>query len=335
MIAIRELTDQAALARLIADQPLNPFLQSWAWGEFQGGLGRKIWRLGAFDGNQLVGAALVIEHQLMLGKSYLYCPRGPLAQTPDVVRGLMDEIRELGKKNRAMFIKIDPGLYHFAWADVHVPESASLGTTLQPRHTYLIDTKENLDDVLAASHQKTRYNVRLAEKRGVTVRFSSTNDDLTTFLVLIHQTYQRQDIRPHPDSYYREQFTVLQQAGMMELVIAEYEHQPLVVNMVIWHGQTATYLHGASSDEHKDTMAPHLAQWRTIERCHERGITTYDLWGVTPPDQPDHHWQGISRFKRGFAGREIEFPRAVNIILQPQWYQTYRWAKRFRGGVDE
>ena len=335
MVEIRELTEEKGLAELLSTQPLQPFLQSWAWGEFQKGLGRRIWRLGAFENKALVGAALVIEHQLILGKSYVYCPRGPLATGPDVAAALLKKMAELGKETGAMYAKIDPGLYAFDWSAVHQPASVTMGTTLQPRQTWLIDTSQTPDDILTASHQKTRYNVRLAEKRGVTVRWSTEDADVKIFLGLMHQTAKRQGIRLHSDTYYQKQFSILSQAKMAEFAIAELDGQPLAANMIIWHDQTATYLHGGSSDEHSNVMAPHLLQWRTIEQCHQRGVTTYDLWGVAPADQSDHHWQGISRFKKGFAGREQIFPAALNIILQPQWYQTYRWVKRIRGGVDE
>ncbi len=332
---IRPLEDAAQLAALLTAQPLSPFLQSWAWGDFQNALGRRIWRLGAYDGNNLVGAALVIEHQLILGRSYVYCPRGPLSTSPEVFSQLVKAIEALGRKQQAMYVKIDPGMYPWPWSELSLPVGSQPGTTLQPRQTRLIDTDQPLDKLLAACHQKTRYNIRLAEKKRVAVRWSRQAADIDTFLRLMHETYSRQGIRLHADSYYRQQFDILGQADMAEIVLAEYDGQAVVANMIVWHGKTATYLHGGSSDDHKEVMAPHLVQWRTIERCHERGVLTYDLWGVSPTDQENHRWQGVSRFKRGFPGRDVEFPAAINLILQPQWYQTYRWAKRLRGGVDE
>lgn len=332
---VRPLTDQLALRRLIDEQPLNPFLQSWAWGEFQQSLGRRITRLGVFEGPRLTGAALLIEHQLLLGKSYWYCPRGPLATSATVFSRLLEAIAEHGRHRQTMYVKIDPGLTAWPWSALKLPAGSQPGTTLQPGQTVVIDTAQTPGQLLAACHQKTRYNIRLAEKHGVAVRWSVDAGDFNLFLGLMHQTYDRQGIRLHGDAYYRQQFSALLKAQMAELVLAEYQGQAIVANMVIWHGRTATYLHGGSSDEHKEVMAPHLTQWRTIERAHQRGVTAYDLWGVAPAGEENHRWGGVSRFKRGFPGREVEFPPAINLILQPQWYQTYRWAKRFRGGVDE
>ena len=330
----RPLTDPAELDRLLATQPLNPFLQSWSWGDFQAAVGRKIWRLGAWEHNQLVGAALVIQHQLMLGQSYLYCPRGPLAQSMEALSSLLTAIKDLGQENGAMYVKADLGKYRFAINESKWPDFTA-GTTLQPRQTLLIEVSKPPSELLSAMHQKTRYNIRLAEKRGVEVRWSTSDADFESFLELMHATYARQSIRLHSDEYYRTLFTTLKQNNLCDIGIAEYKNTILAANLMIWCHNTATYLHGGSAEVFKDVMAPHLLQWKTIERSHTQGMTEYDLWGIAPENQPQHKWSGVTRFKKGLGGRVEVFPSAVNAVLQPQWYLAYRFAKRIRGGVDE
>lgn len=334
MTDIRPVTTEAGLLALLARHPLQPFLQSWAWGEFQRAWGRRIWRLGAFDGERLVGAALIVEHRLTFGKTYLYCPRGPLAMTAQVFCQLLEAVRDLGRRAGAMYVKVDPGHVPFAGLSAAVPADFTAGTTLQPQRTLLIDVSRPAPDLLAAMHPKTRYNIRLAEKKGVAIRWSTTDEDFETFLALIRQTYARQGIRLHPDGYYAQLFKTLRAAGMVELAMGEWNGRPFAANMVIWHGQTATYLHGGSSTEHKEVMMPHLTQWRTIERAKERGVSTYDLWGIAPDGQPQHKWAGVTRFKKGFGGRIDTFPPSLNAVVQPSWYWAYRLAKRMRGGVD-
>lgn len=334
MIVVRPLEDKQALADLISRQPLQPFLQSWTWGEFQHALGRPIWRLGAFEGDRLVGSALLIEHELLLGKAYLYCPRGPLADTPEALQALFAAVRELGKKAGVMYVKADPNLYHFPDDPKKYAEKYDPGTTLQPQQTLVLDTAQAPDDMLVEMHQKTRYNIRLAEKKQVAVRWGMTDADLNEFLRLMHQTSERQGIRLHDDRYYQKLFSTLRDAGLAELILGEYNGAVRAAHMIIWHGTTATYLHGGSDDSTKDAMVPYLLQWETIKRAHQRGMKEYDLWGVAPEDMPTHKWAGITRFKRGFGGRLVVFPGSLNSILQPQWYQAYRLAKRIRGGVD-
>lgn len=332
---VRPLSDTDNIFHLIQRQPLSPFLQSRAWGDFQKSIGRSIWRLGAFDGEQLVGAALVIQHELLLGKSYLYCPRGPLADTPEALRALFSAIESLGKEQGVMYVKVDPTLYHFMPDWTSVAPTYAIGTPLEPRHTQVLNAQLSDEDLLAGMHQKVRYNLRLAQKKGVQIRWSTSDEDFAAFMDLHQQTFARQGIRMHPRRYYELMFTTLREQKMIELGVAEYEGKPIVINEVVWYGKTATYLHGGSSDEYKNVMAPYLLQWETLQRARPLGMTEYDLRGIAPADRPDHKLAGVTRFKKGFGGKYIEFPNALNVILQPQWYQAYRLAKRMRGGVDE
>lgn len=334
MITVRPLEDEKALDDLVGRQPLQPFLQSWVWGEFQHVLGRPIWRLGAYDGANLVGAALVIRHELLLGKAYLYCPRGPIADTPEALRSLFGALCALGKKEDVMYVKVDPNINHFSDDVPALAEGFALGTSLQPQQTMVINTAQSPDDSLASMHPKTRYNIRLAEKKEVKVRWSTAPKDMDEFLRLMHLTATRQGIRLHPDHYYQQLFSALKSVGMAELILAEYNGAIRAAHMIIWHGQTATYLHGGSDDSNKEAMAPYLLQWETIKEANRRGVKEYDLWGIAPDDEPTHKWAGVTRFKRGFSGQQIAFPLSLNAIIQPQWYQAYRLAKRIRGGVD-
>ena len=278
MISIRPLEDQAALSSLISQQHLQPFLQSWVWGEFQASLGRPIWRLGAYDGDQLVGAAVLIGHELLLGKTYLYCPRGPLAMNMETWQSLMAAIRKTGQEAGAMYVKVDPGVYDFAKNNALTAEAYAMGTTLQPHHTLLIDVAQDPEQLLGQMHSKTRYNIRLADKKGVTARWSTSDDDLQSFLRLMHITAERQGIRLHSDGYYQKLFAALVTAKMSELIIAEHDGVAVAAHMIIWHGATATYLHGGSDDKHKEVMAPYWLQWQTILEAHRRGMKDYDLW---------------------------------------------------------
>lgn len=334
MIEVRLVTDPLAWQAVVDRQPLQPFLQSWTWGDFQSAVGRKVWRLGAFNGSNLVGVATIIEHRLLLDRSYLYCPRGPLADTPAALQALLKGLRALGTEQGAMYVKADLASYPFSLAADTIPDYVP-GTTLQPRQTIIIDVSRPPSDILTTMHQKTRYNIRLSEKRGVRVRWSTADKDFSAFLKLIHSTYDRQGIRLHPDEYYRALFQTMRAAGMCELAVAEHGSQAIAANLVIWHAQTATYLHGGSAEARKDLMAPHLTQWRTIERAHDRGCTAYDLWGIAPENQARHKWAGVTRFKKGFGGHVEVFPPAVNGIINQPWYWAYRLAKRVRGGVDE
>lgn len=332
MVDIRTLDDQASLQDLILRQPLQPFLQSWAWGEFQRALGRPIWRLGAFVGDELVGSALVIQHELLLGKTYVYCPRGPLALTEEAWTALTAAITDLGRQQKAMYVKVDPTILPFGsplWE-----KSWTAGTALQPPKTVLINLGQSEEDLLAKMHSKTRYNIRLAERHEVHVSWSTDDAELEIFLTLLFRTYERQGIRAHSKGYYEKLFHTLRQAQMVSIVTARYQGQPLASNMIIWHGKTVTYLHGGSADDGKEHMAPHVLQWQTMLEAKHRGCLQYDLWGLSSTKVGRVDRGGVARFKQGFGGEELDFPEPKNLILDQSWYWAYRLAKRFRGFTD-
>lgn len=328
MMEIRPLTDRVPLDELLSSQPMQPFLQSWAWSEFQAATGRPVTRLGAYDGRHLIGALLVIEHQLVMGQRYLYCPHGPVVARSDAWPALLEALRTHGRSRQAMYIKVDPG-----FEAPNFPAAWTAGTTLQPQHVWVVDIPADLTSLLSAMHQKTRYNIHLAERKGITVRWSDRPEDLAPFLQLLQATASRHHIHLHADSYYRQLFTTLGAAGMASLVFAELERTPIAAHLIIWHHQTATYLHGGSSDAYKELMAPHLLQWEIIREAARRGMRVYDLGGVAPPNESRHHWSGITRFKQGFGGRMVAYPGSANLVLQRSWYLAYRLAKRYRRWV--
>lgn len=334
MITIRLLDDKLALDNLVGRQPLQPFLQSWAWGEFQQSYGRRIWRRGAYDGQQLVGAMTLIEHRLILGKTYLYVPRGPLAMNAAAASALLDAAIELGRKEGVMFVKVDPPLYDFPY-DLAAMAGYEPGTTLQEPNTLVLDLQATEAELLAAMHPKTRYNIRLAEKHGVKVRWSTSDEDHSKYLQLQKETAERQGIRLHPDRYYEMMFKTLRDAGVGELVVAELDGQPLAINLIIWQAQTAVFNHGGSTQSRKEVMAPFLLQWASIKRAKERGMKVYDFRGIAPEGVPHHKLSGVTRFKLGFGGRRVIYPGAFNAILDRPWWSMYRLAKKIRGGVDE
>ncbi len=329
---IRPLTDRAMLGALIRRSPIQPFLQSWTWGEFQQAYGRRVWRLGAFDGDALVGAMTLIEHRLMLGKSYLYVPRGPVATTPDALQALVAAAQDHGRSVQAMYVKIDPSIYDFPMAAETFPDFEP-GTTLQEPNTLVLDLAAEPEKLLSEMHTKTRYNIRVAERHGVTVRWSTSDEDHATYVALLKEMSARQGIRPHPDRYYELMFSAFRQAGEGALAMAELDGQALAVNFMVFHEQTAVFNHGGSTHARKEVMAPYLLQWQSILEAKKRGMLVYDFRGIAPLDLPDHKLAGVTRFKLGFGGRRVIYPTAQNAVLDRPWWMIYRMAKRVRGGV--
>jgi len=294
------------------------FLQSWDWGELQQRLGKTIHRLTVGD-SSLTGAALVIEMPLPFGLRYLYCPRGPLAVNTAAAELIWTKLRELARQRRATFIRVEPP------EELAVPADGIRTADRQPMHTMVLDLTKTTEDLLTAMHPKTRYNIGLAERKGVTVRTSTSADDVDACIRLLADTYRRAGIRSHPDNYYRQ---LLSAQGKMTatLYLAEYAGQAVAANLVYRYGTTTTYAHGGSDHTARAVMAPHLLQWQQIRAAKDAGATTYDFWGYD-----EKRWPGVSRFKAGFNGTVLAYPGTFDVPVSPARYQVYRLAQLLRG----
>lgn len=276
------------------------------------------WRLGTKEAQ-----ALVVRRVLPMKKCWLYVPGGPLGEGEQ----LLGQMRELGERERAVFVRIEPvGSFDSAQGKWRKSDY-----DIQPRHSLLLHLNQSEEELQAAMHQKTRYNIRLAQKRGVTVRFSRDDHDLDRFLKLAREVEQRGTFHYHPADYYRSQLKILRQDAKMEVAVAEYRGSVLAVNLLIVFGDTMTYLHGASSADSRDLMGPHLLQWESVKRAKELGLARYDFWGVAPPKADDNHsWSGITRFKEGFGGERVMYPGAYDIVMDHFWYLLYSTIRSWR-----
>ncbi|MDH5507306.1 MAG: peptidoglycan bridge formation glycyltransferase FemA/FemB family protein, partial [Anaerolineae bacterium] len=182
----------------------------------------------------------------------------------------------------------------------------------------------------ARMKQKTRYNIRLAAKKDVTVRVSA---DIETFASLMQVTGQRDGFGVHSLDYYRRAYELFHPIGTAEILIAEYDNQPLAALMVFAQGSRAWYLYGASNNLHRNRMPAYLLQWEAMRWARAHGCTSYDLWGVPDAAQDtleaefmqraDGLW-GVYRFKRGFNGQLVRAAAPLDLVFRPGLYALYK-----------
>lgn len=273
------------------------FLQSKEWEEFQRSLGRKVWK---------IGDALLIELPLAFGRTYFYC--GGCAAV-DVA-----QLRDLAKKKNAVFLKFES----MSEDKVVAQELGRAGFVkskreVQPQRTIILSLAAPEEQLLAAMHGKTRYNIRVAQKHGIKIE-AAGHENIGNFWNLIQKTAQRDQFSTHTKEYYHKLLLV----SFAELFIAKYQGRIIAANIVLLHGERATYLHGASDYEYRSLMAPYLLHWRIMQHAKERGFLEYDLWGVD-----EKKWPGVTRFKRGFGGREVEYIGSYDYVFQSFWYGLY------------
>ena len=310
------------------------FLQSEEWLRFQEAAGKKVVRLSGSD-----FSANGIVHTLPIVGRYLYVPRGPIVN--ENIKYQISNIKELlvavARKENARWIRIEPqaeamlAIFQKAFGKklVKAPHD------MQPRETFVIDISKNEEELLAAMKPKTRYNVRLAEKHGVKVFSTREEKHRQVFLDLMQTTADRQEITPHPRAYY-EKFLTAFPDEMCQLFVAEYGGQVLAANLLMIYGTTATYLHGGSSGEHREMMAPYLLQWEQMRYAKAQGCARYDFGGIRTTDNEqrttNNTWTGITRFKMGFSPKTapVVFPGAYDIILDSRAYALYDHLRRLQ-----
>jgi len=319
---LREITDKIEWEKLHEARTVSSghFLQSWDWGEFQASLGRKVLRF-AGDGS----LAQIVELPLPLGRKYWFCPKGPILGTGrwTVDNASVKELKSRARVAGAVFLRIEPPENPTAKND---PLGVITVRTINPSGTSIIDLSKTEDELLAAMHSKTRYNIHVSEKHGVAVGawHVARGTSFDRIWKLFEETAKRDRFRLHPQGYYEKQI----KTPGLEVYGAELNGNLLAAAIIMFSGDTATYLHGASSNEMRNVMAPHALHWAIIKRAKERGMKYYDLWGIS--DDPKSGWAGITRFKRGFGGADVFSPGTFDLPVSNFWYSVYTLVRRMR-----
>ena len=306
----------------LAQHPGAHLLQTSAWGRLKSNFGWEPVRV-------VVGqvGAQVLFRRLPLGFSVAYIPKGPLGEGWEA---LWPEVDELCRRKRAVFLKVESDLWEDDARELFgatPPPGFRLSSrAIQPRRTLVVDLSPPEDEILARMKQKTRYNIRLAARKGVRVR---PWDDLLAFYQLMTRTGERDAFGVHTLAYYRQAYEIFQPRGECEMLVAEYEGEPLAALMVFARGGRAWYFYGASINLHRNKMPTYLLQWEAMRWAKARGCSEYDLWGVPDEDQQtleanftqrgEGLW-GVYRFKRGFGGALRRFAGPWDRVYLPGIY---------------
>ncbi|MFA6392229.1 MAG: peptidoglycan bridge formation glycyltransferase FemA/FemB family protein [Patescibacteria group bacterium] len=330
---IKKIENFAAAHEFVSNHALasGAFLQTQFWGEFQKECGLSYWYLGAFDGEDLRGVALVLKISLPLGKSYLYCPKGPVVDPGSGALGvLLSEIGHIAKNEGSLFLRFEPAFPEEFSQKIQSQLKARIVKEVQPKSNWVLDVTKSGDELLSAMKQKTRYNIHLAEKKKLAIRKSCDAKDIELFFALADETAKRNGINTHSKNYYTKMMESLSAHGLVKLYLAEYDGKTIAANFMLYFGGVATYLHGGSNSEFRNLMAPYLLQWQAIQDAKNEGSKIYDFGGVSPENDDVHKWSGISRFKRGFGGRQINSVGTYDTVYSPFWYRLYTTVRKFR-----
>lgn len=337
--------DAYAESRVPSGTPTNQspschILQTSTWAELKCSFGWWATRVAARRKGQVVAGAQILFRPLPIGiGSIAYLPKGPLVDWNDLdqCRYVLSLCEEVARSGHAIFLKVEPDL-------PDTPETATLMERLglqpsqqsvQPRRTLIVDLSVSEEELLARMTQKTRYNIRIAKRRGVTIRVATPETasvDLETFQNLIQTTGKRGRFGVHTAKYYQRAYELFHSKAQADLFLAEHRGISLAAIMVFTMSGRAWYFYGASSNDERHRMPTYALQWEAMRWAKERGCHSYDLWGVPDDDETqletqfmdrrDGLWP-VYRFKRGFGGRVTRSTGAWDKVCVPWAYKLY------------
>jgi peptidoglycan pentaglycine glycine transferase (the first glycine) len=321
------------LLKLIQENsPDGGFLQSAYWQKFQEAVGRKTSQLEEKDdGDNFISYANIILHSLPVAGDYFYIPRGPVIEQNHSAKpkSFFIDLFVLAKEKNIGWVRVEPESEDILkLIQENLPNGIKMkksSVNMQPKEILVMDIAGSEEDILAQMKSKTRYNIRLAEKKGVKIYVSREEKYIHEFCRLVKVTAERDKIKSHPETYYRKMFEIIPD-DILKLYIAEFKGKAIATNLVLFFGKTATYMHGASDNEYRNAMSPYLLQWRQILDAKDAGCGRYDFGGVKTEDAGGKSWEGITKFKTGFAPetKPIEYLGCYDIILNPKKYNLYR-----------
>lgn len=276
------------------------FLQSAAWGVFQQHVGVSVFV------KQYHTQLVQVFEKTVLSKKYWYVTRARMHQK--TAHALLADARLQG----VVYVVLEP-FRELDFAPYYNFETKPI----QPHQTSVVSLGSD-EDMLRVMHQKTRYNVNLAKKKGVTVIVDREGKYTEDFVALVSHTGRRNKFGTHSAAYYRA--CIAQRSAF--LVCAIYEGTVIAAHLYWEFGDTVTYLHGGSSSEHREVMGPFGVHFTAMQESRDRGFLYYDLWGID-----EKKWESLTRFKRGFGGFEITYPAASIVVLQRGWYRVISCAR--------
>lgn len=340
MIEFREIKNDAEYNPLLISKQM-PLTQAWFYGQWQEMTGRKVRRFEVKKNSKIIGFFQIIRYSLPFNQSLLYIPHGPILKEMgldnEFLKTFRDKLIDLAKEENSVFVRFDFSSPRQSFSEggtdlnnffKKVPAYAYHSFYFQPKFEWCVNLIKTEDELISEMHPKNRYNIRLAEKKGVKIEIVKNNFQkyFEKFYTLLKETAKHDNFKLHLKNYYQNIFETLTTDNAF-LAVARYDNKILLVNLVLLYGETAYFIFGGSSDKFKNLMFSHLAQWETIKEAKKRGMTVYNLGGVQGNDGSYKNYKGVSVFKKRFDGEIFEHSNSYDIVSKPFWYYLYNLRK--------
>lgn len=336
---MRLLTDEdkTKYKEFLSHHPRCNFQQSLEWGEVKTSWNKEV-ILSEDENGQMRGSLCVWIRKIPLFGNLMYSPRGPVCDIYDekVMADLTEGVNEIAKKYKAFVYRMEPDVLKSDEKFREIVEnngykikddSQDFKDEIQPRFVFQLNIKDKTEDeVFSGFHSKTRYNIRLANKKGVVIK-EGTREDLKDFHKIMEETGKRDDFIIRSLAYFEKMYDCLYPEHM-KLLMAYHEDKPIAGIIPIMYGKKTWYLYGASSNSHRNLMPNYLLQWTMIKEAIQKGHEVYDFRGVSGVVDEHHPQYGLYRFKKGFGAEFTEFVGEVYMPYRPLLYKLYKVAEK-------
>lgn len=318
-------------------------IQSWEWGDAKEATGKKVFKYGFFDSTNMMDGFQLSLHPLpapLNSWNIAYLPKCTLPN-----EDMLQSLKIFGEKHNCIYIKLEPNIYGpskdpnvqnylkstreqlLSTRNVEVIQGKELFT----KYNFLLDITKTDEQLLADMHEKTRYNIGLAQRKGVQVQERTDEDAFKVFLKLYFETTKRQGYYGHDEFYHRKIWETLRKNDMARLLISSYENVPTSAWLLTNFHNTLYYQYGGSTTKFRNVMSSNLIAWSAIQLGKRMGLTTLDLWGAMSSNpNPVDPWYGFHRFKEGYGPTHIEYLGTYDIVINPSMYKIYNQLDKYR-----
>lgn len=354
-IVLLDLSNREEYEQFIEGVLGSSINQSLYWGVMQERVARESVGMVVTDSKGVAHAsALITKHKLPFGYTYLYINSGPIFNPahPELFEVIMKHVDSIAKEFKSLFVRVDPAFlvsqHNQNAKDV---DDILLGfgrrirptffkergfveahATYQPHDTLVIDLRDGEEKILSNMKSKGRYNIKLAQKKGVTTKvYWDDGEHVDRFVELMRVTTARDGFSGHPTLYYKTMMEFLGPRKQCALILAEYEGEVIAGAMETFYGKKATYYYGASDNKYRNVMSPYLLQWKMIELGMQMNCDYYDFLGIAPLGDKEHRFAKITEFKEKFGGHRVEYIGAWEKVYIQWMYDLMLFAKRMRG----
>jgi len=322
----KEILEKKIWKDFVLSQNPKSFLQSWNWGETSKFVGDKVFRLGFFSGKKLVGVCLLIKQQAKRGP-HLLLPGGPILDwgNKELVDFFIQEIRKIGEKEGAWFIRVRPELFD---TKENTKLFKHLGFISSPMHlhaenTWILNIEKSDEETLAGMRKNTRYEVRKGLKAGLTFQELTNFDDVKILTKLQNETVKRHRFVGFSEKLFKAQLATFGNDNQAKLYFCKKGKEVLVAAIIIFYGDYAYYHHSASSEKARKLPASYFLQWKIIQEAKRKGCKFYNFWGIAPEGNKKHRFSGVTTFKKGFGGERVDWLHAHDLPILPLYFATY------------